>query len=235
MSDTFTAPIADDSPSELDVARALVPPDSADAGAEPGPYPPLAPGEEYDFSEQSESSGWIGPSPDEWETTKAAVAALAQHVLGQQSEPEWDPEPALDPLDDAFHDELAALLQQRDQFLLNLVQQQLAPIFAERQQRQLAEGEQRLAEILDAEAGGLDHDLVVSLARESILSRALDGEQVDDRAAEQALREAIQRLRGPRSARRSSPRRASVPKPPPDGDKNEQAAVARVFGTEEDR
>ena len=108
MSDTFTAPIADDSPSELDVARALVPPDSADAGAEPGPYPPLAPGEEYDFSEQSESSGWIGPSPDEGETTKAAVAALAQHVLGQQSEPEWDPEPALDPLDDAFHDELAA-------------------------------------------------------------------------------------------------------------------------------
>lgn len=231
----------DDGPSEADVIKAVL---GASDDEEREIRPPLQPGEEYDFDAADEDdSGWVGPSPEEWARTRATVQALAQAFEQRDAGSHFsaldDPSFTLDPLDETFETNLAELLAARDAALVQAVAQQLQPFLAsvrplveERNERVLAEGQQKLAELLESEARGLDRELVLDLARASVLEALDAGEHVDDAAAEQAIREAAARLRGARSGGRSS-RRSSIPKPPPGGDETEVAAVQRIFRSEQ--
>lgn len=232
------APVSDepDEPSELEVVREVfgtTPDDPILDDDEPSPTA----GPEHELS----LSGWEGPSPGEWQQTRAAVAQMAQTLERQGMEQEFstldDPSWSLDPLDESFEGNLAELLAARDQALVYSFAKAMQPYIAaltplhERASAEsLAEGQDKLEAIMVEETrrGSFNRELARELAANRVSGMMQEGQHVDDAVAEQVFRAVVAELRGPRRARSGG---SGAPKPPRGGDATEADVVSRMFGS----
>lgn len=240
-----------------------------DGGSGAAPEPAAATGGEVTPAQPAEPagavgsapSGWSGPSEDEWYETQATLRAIADRFSGQPEPAEHGLDPPAggfewDPLADDADQQLAALLSQRDEFLLGRMQEMLSPVVQHTQAQRSEEAEARAMDVLadiETRDGAFATDEGRGIARtlaDSYWGQAEQRFGNTPRAAEYALSQGAARLRAYEKAvaeRAVNEFKASItgvagaPTEPgvggtgalevTEGAESELEAISRVFGT----